>query len=81
MRSTVDRIIERLTDENGFAYRYLSDDGIDGSEGTFAMCTFWLVDNLAMQGRIDETRSLFEPLLSQGAWVCFPGNRYRIELL
>jgi GH15 family glucan-1,4-alpha-glucosidase len=64
MRSTVDRIIERLTDENGFAYRYLSDDGIDGSEGTFAMCTFWLVDNLAMQGRIDEARSLFERLLS-----------------
>ncbi len=64
MRSTVDRIIERLTDKNGFAYRYLSDDGIDGSEGTFAMCTFWLVDNLAMQGRIDEARSLFERLLS-----------------
>ncbi len=64
MRSTVDRIIEHLTDENGFVYRYLSDDGIEGSEGTFAMCTFWLVDNLSMQGRIDEARSLFERLLS-----------------
>lgn len=28
------------------------------------MCTFWLVDNLAMQGRIDEARSLFERLLT-----------------
>jgi alpha,alpha-trehalase len=64
MRSTVDRIIEHLTDENGFVYRYLSDDGIEGSEGTFAMCTFWLVDNLSMQGRLDEARSLFERLLS-----------------
>jgi GH15 family glucan-1,4-alpha-glucosidase len=66
MRSTVDRIIERLTDEHGFVYRYHSDDGLDGGEGTFTICTFWLVDNLAMQGRIDEARSLFERLLKQG---------------
>src|SRR5947208_3880409 len=31
MRSTVDRTIERLTDENGFVYRYLSEDGLEGS--------------------------------------------------
>jgi len=64
MRSTVDRIMEKLTDEHGFVYRYLSDDGLEGHEGTFAICTFWLVDNLAMQGRVDEARSLFERLLS-----------------
>jgi alpha,alpha-trehalase len=64
MRSTVDRTMERLTDENGFVYRYLSEDGLEGSEGTFSICTFWLVDNLAMQGRVDEARSLFERLLS-----------------
>ncbi len=64
MRSTVDRIIERLTDVNGFVYRYTADDGLEGSEGTFSICTFWLVDNLAMQGRVDEARSLFERLLS-----------------
>ena len=64
MRSTVDRIIELLTDDQGFVYRYLAEDGLTGSEGTFAMCTFWLVDNLAMQGRLDEARSLFERLLS-----------------
>jgi len=64
MRSTVDRIIEQLTDEQGFVYRYLADDGLSGSEGSFTICTFWLVDNLAMQGRIAESRSLFERLLS-----------------
>jgi alpha,alpha-trehalase len=64
MRSTVDRIIERLTDRQGFVYRYLSDDGLTGDEGTFTMCTFWLVDNLAMQGRVDEARSLFERVLA-----------------
>lgn len=64
MRSTVDRILERLTDRQGFVYRYLSDDGLPGDEGTFTMCTFWLVDNLAMQGRVDEARSLFERVLA-----------------
>jgi GH15 family glucan-1,4-alpha-glucosidase len=66
MRSTVDRIIEHLTDERGFVYRYHAedtDDGLTGGEGTFTICTFWLVDNLSMQGRIDEARSLFERLL------------------
>jgi alpha,alpha-trehalase len=67
MRSTVDRIIEQLTDERGFVYRYHAedtDDGLPGGEGTFTICTFWLVDNLSMQGRIDEARSLFERLLN-----------------
>jgi len=64
MRSTVDRIMEQLTDEEGFVYRYKSEDGLFGSEGTFAICTFWLVDNLAMQGRVAEARSLFERLLT-----------------
>jgi len=64
MRSTVDRIMERMTDEHGFVYRYLADDGLPGHEGTFTICTFWLVDNLAMQGRVAEARSLFERLLS-----------------
>lgn len=67
MRSTVDRTIEQLTDEHGFVYRYLTedtDDGCEGDEGTFSLCTFWLVDNLAMQGRIDEARSLFDRLVS-----------------
>jgi GH15 family glucan-1,4-alpha-glucosidase len=64
MRSTVERIIEHLTDEQGFVYRYNSSDGVAGSEGTFTICTFWLVDNLAMQGRVTEARALFERLLA-----------------
>ena len=64
MRSTVDRVLERLTDGRGFVYRYDGEDGLQGSEGTFSLCSFWLVDNLAMQGRVDEARSLFERLVS-----------------
>jgi len=64
MRSTVDRVMEQLTDERGFVYRYNVEDGLEGKEGTFTLCSFWLVDNLAMQGRVDEARSLFERLVS-----------------
>lgn len=63
MRSTVERILEELTDEHNFVYRYHTDDGLTGVEGTFLMCTFWLVDNLALQGRITEARAIFERAL------------------
>ena len=57
--STADRIAERLT-SGGLVYRYLGEDGLPGGEATFAMCSFWLVDNLALQGRVDRARALFE---------------------
>ncbi len=57
--STVERIRERLT-SRGLVYRYLAEDGLPGGEATFAMCSFWLADNLALQGRCEEARELFE---------------------
>jgi GH15 family glucan-1,4-alpha-glucosidase len=39
-------------------------DGLVGNEGAFIACSFWMVDNYALQGRIDEAHSLFEHLLS-----------------
>lgn len=63
MLSTIRCIQEQLT-RDGLVDRYLNDDGLPGSEGTFALCSFWLVDAIAMCGRLDEARSLFEKLLS-----------------
>lgn len=66
MTGTVDRIRETLM-HDGFVHRYRAAqavDGLPGGEGVFLMCTFWFVDNLAMQGRTDEARELFERLLS-----------------
>ncbi|MGH8897923.1 MAG: glycoside hydrolase family 15 protein [Egibacteraceae bacterium] len=54
---------------DGFLRRYRTSsnhDGLRGSEGTFLMCTFWLVDVLALQGRLDEASALFERLLTCG---------------
>ncbi len=47
---------------NGFLYRYKSDDGLPGHEGTFMLCTFWMVDNLIALGRIDEAESLLRQI-------------------
>jgi GH15 family glucan-1,4-alpha-glucosidase len=64
IRATVDAIADRLTDDRGFVYRYRTPDGIDGAEGTFAICTFWLVECLATLGETQRARSLFEQLAS-----------------
>jgi GH15 family glucan-1,4-alpha-glucosidase len=51
----------------GLVKRYLThetDDGLEGEEGVFLACSFWLVDVLAMQGQIMEAKSLFESLLA-----------------
>jgi GH15 family glucan-1,4-alpha-glucosidase len=60
MRSTIDAIEERLTDERGLVYRYLAEDGLEGEEGTFLLCTFWLAQAQAMAGLADRARATFE---------------------
>ncbi|MGA7172938.1 MAG: glycoside hydrolase family 15 protein [Candidatus Dormiibacterota bacterium] len=66
MRMTVKTIQRDLTDENGFVYRYRRDDGLGVSEGTFLLCSFWLVDNLSLQGQLAPARDLFERLTAHG---------------
>jgi GH15 family glucan-1,4-alpha-glucosidase len=48
----------------GLVYRYLDgDDGLPGGEATFVICSFWLVDNLALAGQTGRARELFLLLL------------------
>ena len=66
MLGTVKAIEETLL-EGGFVRRYVPQrrlDGLSGSEGTFVACSFWLVDNYVLQGRLDDARRLFERLLT-----------------
>ncbi|MEZ4570612.1 MAG: glycoside hydrolase family 15 protein [Thermomicrobiales bacterium] len=66
MASTVDTIQKRLT-HNGLVYRYRveeTDEGVSGHEGTFTICSFWMVDNLAFLGRVEEARDLFSKLIN-----------------
>jgi GH15 family glucan-1,4-alpha-glucosidase len=61
---TIDAVRDGLG-VDGFVSRYstaATDDGLPGSEGQFLACSFWLVGALAMNGRLDEARALFERL-------------------
>jgi GH15 family glucan-1,4-alpha-glucosidase len=58
--------IQKHLNRDGFIDRYPTREEVDGlppGEGTFLLCTFWLADNLALQGRYGEARDLFERLL------------------
>jgi alpha,alpha-trehalase len=58
--ATIDATEERLTDERGLVYRYRSLDGLEGAEGTFLLCTFWLAQALARSGQTVRARAVFE---------------------
>jgi GH15 family glucan-1,4-alpha-glucosidase len=64
VQGTIDRVLEELT-ENGLVYRYLCDDGLPGKEGAFGLCTFWLVDALALSGRLDEAWEIFDGVVGR----------------
>jgi len=67
MLSTIDRTIEELVSDN-LVHRYEigkgAGDGLTGREGTFSMCTFWLVEALSRAKRLDEARFIFEKMLT-----------------
>ena len=54
---------EKYLTKDGFVYRYNSDDGLHGKEGTFILCTFWLVNALALSGKIKEAEKYFNSVL------------------
>jgi GH15 family glucan-1,4-alpha-glucosidase len=65
MRKSVDAIAGELT-EDGFVLRYKTDetdDGLSGKEGTFLICSFWLVSALAIIGELQRARDLMDRLL------------------
>ncbi|WP_031511110.1 glycoside hydrolase family 15 protein [Streptomyces megasporus] len=67
---TIEAIQRELSTPDGFVLRYPTSgeetgvDGLAGDEGAFLACSFWLADDLAMIGRVEEARQLFEKLLS-----------------
>jgi GH15 family glucan-1,4-alpha-glucosidase len=66
MHSTIEAIDRDLT-EDGLVLRYrntegLNPDGLTGEEGTFVICSFWLVSCLAKAGEVDRAEKLFDKL-------------------
>ncbi len=66
MRSTIEAIAGELT-QDGLVLRYRNDvglnaDGLNGEEGTFVICSFWLAQCLALAGELDRAEELFDRL-------------------
>jgi GH15 family glucan-1,4-alpha-glucosidase len=70
MVATATAVAERLSAGGGLLLRYLHDespDGLAGDEGAFLLCSFWLVDNLAGQGRLEEAEELYASLCARAS--------------
>src|SRR5713101_2756575 len=61
MSATIQRIREELS-EDDLIYRYKVDDGQLGKEGTFTVCSFWMVDSLTRLGKLREAEGLLNQL-------------------
>jgi GH15 family glucan-1,4-alpha-glucosidase len=71
VRATVDAIADQLT-QHGLVLRYKveeTDDGLSGEEGTFLICSFWLVSALSEIGEPERARELCERLLEAAGWL------------
>ncbi len=71
VRATVEAIAAELT-EHGLVLRYRveeTDDGLTGEEGTFLICSFWLVSALSEIGERERARELCERLLESSGWL------------
>ncbi|HEY6550287.1 MAG TPA: glycoside hydrolase family 15 protein, partial [Solirubrobacterales bacterium] len=71
VRATVETIAAELT-EHGLVLRYKveeTDDGLRGEEGTFLICSFWLVSALSEVGEAAQARALCERLLEAAGWL------------
>jgi len=81
IRNTVKAIAEELT-ENGFVLRYRTDqtdDGLSGKEGTFLICSFWLVSALAVIGEADQATGLMERLLRIASPLGLYAEEFEVE--
>ncbi len=67
VQGTIDVTLRDLT-ENGLVHRYRASetpDGVSGDEGAFGICTFWLVDALALSGRVEEAEEIFSGMVAR----------------
>jgi GH15 family glucan-1,4-alpha-glucosidase len=65
MLRTIAAIREELDAGDGLLYRYRRDDGVEGEEGAFLGCSFWLAECLAQAGDLGEARAVFDQAVAR----------------
>jgi GH15 family glucan-1,4-alpha-glucosidase len=81
LRASVLAIADELT-EHGFVLRYRTDetdDGLSGKEGTFVICSFWLVSALAIVGEMQRARDLMERLVKVASPLGLYAEEFDVE--
>ncbi|MDP9145974.1 MAG: glycoside hydrolase family 15 protein, partial [Actinomycetota bacterium] len=81
MKNTVEAIASELS-ENGFVLRYVTDDtddGLSGKEGTFLICSFWLVSAFAKVGEMRRATDLMERLLRIASPLGLYAEEFEVE--
>jgi GH15 family glucan-1,4-alpha-glucosidase len=81
LRASVIAVADELTD-NGFVLRYRTDetdDGLSGKEGTFVICSFWLVSALAIIGEMQRARELMQRLVKVASPLMLYAEEYDAE--
>jgi GH15 family glucan-1,4-alpha-glucosidase len=81
LRATVLAVADELS-ENGFVLRYRTDetdDGLSGREGSFVICSFWLVSALAIVGETQRARDLMERLVKVASPLGLFAEEYDAE--
>src|SRR5690606_37225974 len=68
VRSTLEAILQELgAGPEELIYRYRTPDGLEGEEGAFVACSFWMIQNVALTGEFDEAERLFKLLLRRAS--------------
>jgi alpha,alpha-trehalase len=81
MKNTVNAIASELS-ENGYVMRYVTDetdDGLSGKEGTFLICSFWLVSALTIVGEMRQATDLMERLLRIASPLGLYAEEFEVE--
>ena len=81
LRATVLAVADELS-ENGFVLRYRTDqtdDGLSGKEGSFMICSFWLVSALAIVGERQRARDLMELLVKAASPLGLYAEEFDVE--
>jgi GH15 family glucan-1,4-alpha-glucosidase len=79
MVGTVDAVREALDVGGGLLLRYTQDDSLEGKEGAFLACSFWLVECLAHQHRLEQAQEVFDRAVATANDLGLFGEEYDVE--